>query len=94
MNKICFNQGLFKSLHDTHTHLDKKKCGDGPPDQTEREQWVKVNFQFLKTVVCHHAEPIKSISINKNNVIVITKIIQFAFIFALYFALYFINQML
>lgn len=58
-------QGWFKSLRDTYTRLDKKKSGDGAPELTEREQWVKANFSFLKTVVRHHAEPVKSVSRNK-----------------------------
>ncbi|XP_014663104.1 PREDICTED: uncharacterized protein LOC106805847 [Priapulus caudatus] len=54
-------QGWFKSLRDIHTRLDKKKSGDGAPELTEREQWVKANFGFLKTVVRHHAEPVNSV---------------------------------
>ena len=57
-------QGWFKSLRDTHTLLDKNKSGDGAPEMTEREQWVKANFGFLKTVVRHRAEPVDSVSIN------------------------------
>jgi len=57
-------QGWFKSLRDTHTRLDKNKSGDGAPDMTEREQWVKANFGYLRTVVRHRAEPVKSVSIN------------------------------
>ncbi|KAJ3584067.1 hypothetical protein NHX12_014563, partial [Muraenolepis orangiensis] len=30
---------------------------------TEREQWVKANLGFLKTVVRHHAEPVNSVKI-------------------------------
>uniref|UniRef100_UPI0035901DB8 uncharacterized protein n=1 Tax=Myxine glutinosa TaxID=7769 RepID=UPI0035901DB8 len=54
-------QGWFKSLRDTHTRLDKKKSGDGAPEMTEREQWVKANFGFLTTVVRHRAEPVNSV---------------------------------
>ena len=57
-------QGWFKSLRDTHTRLDKNKSGDGAPEMTEREQWVKANFGFLKTVVCHRAELVNSVSKN------------------------------
>ena len=57
-------QGWFKSLRDTHTRLDKNKSGDGAPEMTEREQWVKANFGYFKTVVRHRAEPVNSVSIN------------------------------
>ena len=53
-------QGWFKSLRDTHTRLDKKKSSDGAPELTEREQWVKTNFGFVKTVFRHNAEPVNS----------------------------------
>ncbi|XP_034048409.1 uncharacterized protein LOC117529669 [Thalassophryne amazonica] len=42
----------------THTRLNKKKGRDGAPKLTEREQWVKASFAFLKTVVHHRAEPV------------------------------------
>ena len=58
-------QGWFKSLRDTHTRLHKNKSGSGPNEMTEREHWVKTSFEFLKSVVRHRAEPIKSVSINK-----------------------------
>lgn len=61
-------QGWFKSLRDTHTRLHKKKSGDGAPELTEREQWVKANFSFLKSVVRHHAEPVNSVSITNINI--------------------------
>ncbi|XP_054630201.1 uncharacterized protein LOC129180119 [Dunckerocampus dactyliophorus] len=54
-------QGWFKSLRDTHTRLDKKKSGDGAPELTEREQWVKANFGFLKPVVRHRPDPVNSV---------------------------------
>ncbi|XP_054629864.1 uncharacterized protein LOC129179970 isoform X2 [Dunckerocampus dactyliophorus] len=54
-------QGWFKSLRDTHTRLDKKKSGGGAPELTEREQWVKANFCFLKPVVRHRPEPVNSV---------------------------------
>ena len=57
-------QGWFKSLRDTHTRLHKNKSGDGIPEMTEREHWVKASFGFLKSVVRHRAEPVKSVSIN------------------------------
>jgi len=31
---------------------------------TEREHWVKASFGFLKSVVRHRAEPVKSVSMN------------------------------
>ena len=58
-------QGWFKSLRDTHTRLHKKKSGGAPSELTEREHWVKTSFEFLKSVVRHRAEPIKSVSIKK-----------------------------
>ncbi|XP_071511360.1 uncharacterized protein [Diadema antillarum] len=48
-------QGWFKSVRDTHTRLDRIKGGEGARELTEREQWVKANFSFLKTVVRHRA---------------------------------------
>ena len=86
-------QGWFKSLRDTNTRLDRKKSGDGASELTQRERWVKANFNFLKSVVRHHAEPVKSISINKTNIIVIKNhsisIFFLPCIFALYFCLVF-----
>jgi hypothetical protein len=58
----------FKSLRDNHTRLLKKKSGDGARELTERDEWVKLKFQFLKTVTRHRPEPCKSVSITKNNV--------------------------
>ena len=54
-------QGWFKSLRDVHTRLNKKCSGDGAPELTEREQWVKENFGFLKTVIRHSSEPVNSV---------------------------------
>ena len=54
-------QGWFKSFRDTHTRLHKRKSGDGAPEITEREAWVLKNFDFLRTVVRHHAEPVNSV---------------------------------
>jgi len=62
---VAHLQGWFKSLRDTNTRLHKKKSGDAPNELTERELWVKTSFEFLKSVVRHRAEPIKSVSINK-----------------------------
>ena len=54
-------QGWFKSLRDTHTRLDKNKSGDGTPEFTEREVWIKSRFGFLKTVTRHRPEPCSSV---------------------------------
>ena len=56
-------KGWFKSLRDIYTRLDKKKSGDGVPELTEREQWVKDNFSFLKAATRHRPEPVNSVSI-------------------------------
>ena len=53
----------FRSLRDTHTRLDKKKSGDGASDLTEREEWIKSNFTFLKSITRHRPEPLQSVSI-------------------------------
>ena len=55
-------KGWFRSLHDTHTRLDKKKSGDSTPNLTEREQWILSKFAFLKTVTRHRPEPMQSVS--------------------------------
>ena len=39
-------KGWFRSLRDTHTHLDKKS-GDGAQELTEREEWIISKFMFL-----------------------------------------------
>jgi len=62
---VAHLQGWFKSLRDTNTRLHKKKSGDATNELTERELWVKTSFEFLKSVVRHRAEPIKSVSIDK-----------------------------
>ena len=56
-------KGWFKSLRDIYTRLDKKKSGDGAPDLTEREQWIKDNFSFMKAATRHRPEPVNSVSI-------------------------------
>ncbi|XP_029308296.1 uncharacterized protein LOC115021781 [Cottoperca gobio] len=62
MEKPDFHlQGWFKSLRDTNTRLHKNKSGDGASELTEREQWIKDKFVFLKSVVRHRPEPYKSI---------------------------------
>ena len=58
-------QGWFKSLRDTHTRLDKCRSGAGAPEPTERDEWIKANFGFMKTVVRYRAEPVNSVSLNK-----------------------------
>ena len=55
-------QGWFKSLRDAHTRLHKKKSGDGAPVLTDREQWVKSNFEFHRNVIRHRPEPANSVS--------------------------------
>lgn len=57
-----FLKGWFKSLRDTHTRLDKRKSGDGTKELTEREQWIKDNFSFLKVAIRHRPEPVCSVS--------------------------------
>ena len=52
----------FKSLRDIYTRLDKKKSGDGAPDLTEREQWIKDNFSFMKAATRHRPDPVNSVS--------------------------------
>ncbi|XP_078322978.1 uncharacterized protein LOC111137035 [Crassostrea virginica] len=54
-------KGWFKSLRDIYTRLDKKKSGDGAPDLTEREQWIKDNFSFMKAATRHRPEPVNSV---------------------------------
>ena len=55
-------KGWFKSLRDNYTRLDKKKSGDGAPELTEREQWVKSSFGFMKPATRHCPEPVNSVS--------------------------------
>ena len=57
-------KGWFKSLRNNFTRLDKKKSRDGAPDLTEREQWVKDNFSFMKAATRHRPEPVNSVSIS------------------------------
>lgn len=56
-------KGWFKSLRDAHTRLDKKKSGAGVPELTERDQWIKKSFEFLKGVVRHRSEPVRPIRV-------------------------------
>ena len=56
-------KGWFKSLRDIYTRLEKKKSRDGAPDLTEREQWIKDNFSFMKAATRHRPEPVNSVSI-------------------------------
>lgn len=60
-------KGWYKSLRDIYTRLDKKKSGDGAPELTEREQWVKDNFRFIKAHTRHRPEPVKSVSVILQN---------------------------
>ncbi|KAK6173226.1 hypothetical protein SNE40_016715 [Patella caerulea] len=55
--------GWFKSLRDNYTHVHKKKSGDGVPDLTEREQWVKDNFSLMKAATRHRPEPVNSVKV-------------------------------
>ena len=48
-------------MRDTHTHLSKKRSGDGAPEFTQREAWILESFAFLKKVVRHRSEPINSL---------------------------------
>lgn len=57
-----FLKGWFRSLRDTFTRTDKRKSGDGAKELTEREQWIKDNFSFLKVVTRHRPEPVFSVS--------------------------------
>lgn len=54
-------QGWFKSLRDNHTRLHKNKSGDGATELTQREKWILDNFGFLKRVVRHRPEPVRSV---------------------------------
>lgn len=54
-------QGWFKSVRDHNTRLHKTHSGDGAPDPTQREKWIMDNFQFLKRVVRHRPEPLRSL---------------------------------
>lgn len=56
-------KGWFKSIRDNYTRLDKKKSGDGAPDLTEREKWLKDSLGFLKAATRHRPEPVNSVSI-------------------------------
>ena len=55
-------QGWFRSIREVHTCLIKKKSEDGAPELTEREEWIKSNFGFLKQVIRHRKEPVESVS--------------------------------
>ena len=53
----------FRSVRDTHTRLHKgKKSGDGVLNLTERENWIKTKFAFLRNITRHRPEPLKTIT--------------------------------
>ncbi|KAI8517629.1 hypothetical protein Bbelb_036460 [Branchiostoma belcheri] len=50
---------LLQTL-DMFTKLDRKKCGDEAKDLTEREEWILKSCSFLRPLIRHKPQPLKS----------------------------------
>ena len=55
-------QGWYRSIRDMNTKLHKRKSGDEAPIFTERENWIYSSFDFLRTVIRHRTDPVRSVS--------------------------------
>ncbi|KAL5005827.1 hypothetical protein ScPMuIL_016985 [Solemya velum] len=51
----------WRSIKDNFTRLDKKKSGDETKELTEREEWILSACSFLRPLVRHKSQPLRSI---------------------------------
>ncbi|KAI8509464.1 hypothetical protein Bbelb_133120 [Branchiostoma belcheri] len=54
-------RGWWRSLKDMFTRLDRKKSGEEAKDRTEREEWIMKSCAFLRPLIRHKPQPLKSI---------------------------------
>ncbi|KAL5016903.1 hypothetical protein ScPMuIL_006492 [Solemya velum] len=57
----AYLRGWWRSIKDNFTRLDKKKSGDETKELTERKEWILSARSFLRPLVCHKSQPLRSI---------------------------------